>query len=214
MILKDLLKISFLIVFCIANAKENHEYGCVASGLPQDVCKDVKDLYNHEATKQLKGLFEGRNVLIYKDKYYINNLYPVLKAKENYLQLSDILELTGKEGVKDTLNKLYDQLREYHKLKIKKENVDDLEQEVKTKALFFAKVLFEYIHFFNPKFPVPDLSTEENFDDILNADKKTLDIWGSFLTDIKNLKLSNLFMELTVSLLNVFYIPNPCCIII
>ena len=82
MILKDLLKISFLIVFYIVNADEKHEYGCVASGLPKDMCKEVKNLYNCEATKQLKGLFEGRNVLIYKDKYYINNLYPVKSKRK------------------------------------------------------------------------------------------------------------------------------------
>ena len=119
----------------------------------------------------------------------------LVKSQENYLQLSDILELTGKKDVKTILNELCDQLREYHNKKSKKENVDALEQDVKTKALFFAKVLFEYILSFEPKFPVPDLSSTENLDDILNADKDTLDIWGPFLTDIKNLKLSNLFNE-------------------
>ena len=195
MVQKYFLGAICLIAFYIANADDGHKCGCVVQGLPENVCQEIKNLYNCEDTINLKEKYKWRNVLIYKGKYYINNFYPVLDADERYLQLADILQLTGMEDVKQRLINLEEQLNLYHKLKGQgKEISQELEEGVKTEALFFTKVLFTYIKYFATSYlPVPDFSNTENLDDILNIDKQFLAYWKNFLTPIKNLKLSNLF---------------------
>ena len=194
MVLKYFLGVICLIGFCIVNADNEHNYGCVVQGLPEYVSQEVKGIYYCEDTINLKEKYNGRNVLIYKGKYYINNFYPVIEADEKYLQLADILQLTGVKDIKKRFEDLYNILEQYHKLKSRREITQDLEMKAKTEALFFTQVLFTYIKFFEISYlPVPDFSNTENLDDILNIDKKYLDYWEKFLTSIKDLKLSNLF---------------------
>ena len=194
MVLKYFLGVICLIGFCIVNADNEHSYGCVVQGLPEYVSQEVKVIYCCEDTINLKEKYKGRNVLIYKGKYYINNFYPVIEADEKYLQLADILQLTGIKDIKKRFEDLYNILEQYHKLKSRREITQDLEMKAKTEALFFTQVLFTYIKYFETSYlPVPDFSNTENLDDILNIDKKYLDYWKNFLISIKDLKLSNLF---------------------
>lgn len=196
MFLKYFLGAICLIGFYIANADDGHSYGCVVQGLPEYVYHKVKDIYYCEDTINLKEMYKGRNVLIYEKKYYINNFYPVLNADEKYLQLANILQLTGIENIEKRLEDLYNILEQYHKLKSRREITQEFEMKAKTEALFFTKVLFTYIKYFEISYlPVPDFSNTKNLDDILNIDKKYLDYWRKILTSIKNLQLSNLFRE-------------------
>ena len=79
MVLKYFLGVICLIGFYVANADDGHKCGCVVQGLPEYVCQEVKDIYHCEDTINLKKMYDGRNVLIYKGKYYINNFYPKFK---------------------------------------------------------------------------------------------------------------------------------------
>ena len=90
MVQKYFLGAICLIAFYTANADDGHKYGCVVQGLPDEyVCQEVKDIYRSEDTKNLNEKYKGRNVLIYKGKYY--NLHILSITRERFYESTELI---------------------------------------------------------------------------------------------------------------------------